>query len=335
MIPMKGHQSARKGDAVKAVVQRAFGLAGGLELSDVDKPTVPDDGVLVRVRASSVNPAEWYAVMGRPYVARPAMGLRTPKQAVPGADFAGTVEAVGGAVTGLRPGDALFGGSSGGCFAEYVCVRATVAPKPANLTFEQAAAVPTAAFTALQGLRDKGRIQPGQKVLVNGASGGVGTFAVQLAKAFGAEVTGVCSTSKVELVRSLGADHVIDYTDKGFAGGDRKFDLVIDIGGDNPVSRLRRTLKPRGRLVIVGGEGDRWTGVHRQLWASLMSLFVRQKLGTFIVKENARDLQFLNELIEAGKVKPVIDRTYPLDAAPDAVRYFESGRATGRIALVV
>jgi NADPH:quinone reductase-like Zn-dependent oxidoreductase len=289
----------------------------------------------VRVRAASVNPADWYAMTGTPWVARAQMGLRRPRTGRLGVDLAGEVTDVGAGVTRFSPGDEVFG-TGDGTLAELVAVaEGTLAGKPARLSFEQAAAVPVAALTALQGLRDKGRLQPGQRVLVNGASGGVGTFAVQLAKAFGAEVTGVCSGPKADLVRSLGADHVIDYTDKGFAGGDRKFDLVIDIGGDNPVSRLRRTLKPRGRLVIVGGEGDRWTGVHRQLWASLMSLFVRQKLGTFIVKENARDLQFLNELIEAGKVKPVIDRTYPLGAAPDAVRYFESGRATGRIALVV
>jgi len=199
---------------VKAAVYHRFGSPDVLELQDVAQPALTDDGVMVRVRASSVNPAEWFAVMGRPYIARPAMGLRRPKQTVPGADFAGTVAAVGSAVTDLRPGDEVFGGASSGAFAEYVCVRQTVVVKPASLTFEQAAAVPTAAVTALQGLRDHGRLRPGHRVLINGASGGVGSFAVQLAKAFGAEVTGVCSTHNVELVRSLGADHVVDYTQR-------------------------------------------------------------------------------------------------------------------------
>jgi NADPH:quinone reductase-like Zn-dependent oxidoreductase len=337
MIPMKGHQSARKGDAVKAVVQRAFGVAGGLELSDVDKPTVPDDGVLVRVRASSVNPAEWYAVMGRPYVARPAMGLRTPKQAVPGADFAGTVEAVGGAVTGLRPGDAVFGGSNGGCFAEYVCVRATVAPKPANLTFEQAAAVPTAAVTALQGLRDKGRIQPGQKVLVNGASGGVGTFAVQLAKAFGAEVTGVCSTSKVELVRSLGADHVIDYTREDFTRGGQRYDLLLDIAGSRSWPQYRRVLDRNATLVLIGGpKTNRWMGpLGHVAGVRLRSMAASQRVVFFVAKFNRPDFAVLGELLEAGTVTPVIDRTYALGDLAEALRYLGEGHARGKVVITV
>ena len=320
---------------MKAIVQDAYGSADVLRLGEIERPEAADHEVLLRVVAADVDRGAWHLMTGVPYVMRMGTGLRAPKAPVPGSNVAGRVEIVGKAVTRFQPGDEVHG-TCKGAFAEYACAREDrLAPKPAHLRFEQAAVVPHGGFAALQALRDHGKVQPDQQVLVVGASGAVGTFAVQLAKAFGAEVTGVCSGPKADLVRSLGADHVIDYTDKGFAGGDRTFDLVIDIGGDNPVSRLRRTLKPRGRLVIVGGEGDRWTGVHRQLWASLMSLFVRQKLGTFIVKENARDLQFLNELIEAGKVKPVIDRTYPLGAAPDAVRYFESGRATGRIALVV
>ena len=321
---------------MKAIVQDRYGSADVLDFRDVARPEVGPADVLVKVVAAGVDLGAWHFMTGQPYLMRIlGFGLRAPRTRVPGTNVAGRVEAVGRDVAGFQPGEQVYG-TCRGAYAEYARVRQDkLAPIPTGLSFEQAAVTPYACFAALQALRDHGKVQPGQQVLVVGASGAVGTFAVQLAKAFGAEVTGVCSGPKADLVRSLGADHVIDYTDKGFAGGDRKFDLVIDIGGDNPVSRLRRTLTPRGRLVIVGGEGDRWTGVHRQLWASLMSLFVRQKLGTFIVKENARDLQFLNELIEAGKVKPVIDRTYPLGAAPDAVRYFESGRATGRIALVV
>ena len=239
---------------MRALVHHKYGTLDVLELRDVDKPALTDDGVLVRVHASSVNPAEWYAVTGRPYVARPTMGLRGPKDAVPGADFAGTVEAVGSAVTGLRPGDAVFGGTSSGAFAEYVCVReAAVAAKPANVTFEQAAVVPTAAVTALQGLRDKGRIRPGQKVLVNGASGGVGTFAVQLAKAFGAEVTGVCSTRNVDLVRSLGADRVIDYARDDFTSDGQRYDLLLDVAGSRSWRECRRVLDDKATLVLVGG----------------------------------------------------------------------------------
>jgi NADPH:quinone reductase-like Zn-dependent oxidoreductase len=246
---------------MKAIAHHRFGLRDGLELREVDTPALTDDGVLVRVRASSVNPAEWFVVTGRPYLARPAMGLRRPKDLVPGADFAGTVEAVGSAVTGLRPGDAVFGGSGSGTLAEYLCVRETVVPKPANLSFEQAAAVPTGAVTALQGLRDKGRIRPGQAVLINGASGGVGTFAVQLAKAFGAEVTGVCSTRNVELVRSLGADHVIDYTREDFTRGGRRYDLLLDVAGSRSWPECRRVLHRDATLVVVGGpKTNRWLG---------------------------------------------------------------------------
>ena len=299
---------------MKAIVQDRYGSADVLDFRDVARPEFGPADVLVKVVAAGVDLGAWHFMTGQPYLMRIlGFGLRAPRTRVPGTNVAGRVEAVGRDVAGFQPGEQVYG-TCRGAYAEYARVRQDkLAPIPTGLSFEQAAVTPYACFAALQALRDHGKVQPDQQVLVVGASGAVGTFAVQLAKAFGAEVTGVCSGPKADLVRSLGADHVIDYTDKGFAGGDRKFDLVIDIGGDNPVSRLRRTLKPRGRLVIVGGEGDRWTGVHRQLWASLMSLFVRQKLGTFIVKENARDLQFLNELIEAGKVKPVIDRTYPLD----------------------
>jgi len=322
---------------MKAVVHHKYGVPGVLELRDVDKPALTDDGVLVRVRASSVNPAEWYAVTGTPYVARTAMGLLRPKHAVPGADFAGTVEAVGSAVTGFRPGDAVFGGSSSGAFAEYVCVRKAVVPKPANLTFEQAAAVPTAAVTALQGLRDKGRIRPGQKVLVNGASGGVGTFAVQLAKAFGAEVTGVCSTRNVDLVRSLGADLVIDYTREDFTRSGQRYDLLLDVAGSRSWPECRRVLDHKATLVLVGGpKANRWIGpLGHVASVRLASLGASQKVVFFVAKFNREDFVVLQELLEAGKVTPVIDRRYALSELPEALRYLGEGHARGKVVISV
>jgi NADPH:quinone reductase-like Zn-dependent oxidoreductase len=322
---------------MKAIVHHRYGAPGVLEPRDVDKPALTDDGVLVRVRASSVNPAEWYAVTGRPYVARPAMGPLRPKHAVPGADFAGTVEAVGSAVTELRPGDAVYGGTSSGAFAEYVCVRKAVVPKPANLTFEQAAAVPTAAVTALQGLRDKGRIRPGQKVLVNGASGGVGTFAVQLAKAFGAEVTGVCSTRNVDLVRSIGADLVIDYTRADFTRSGQRYDLLLDVAGSRSWPEYRRVLKPKATLVLVGGpKANRWIGpLGHVARVRLASLGASQKVVFFVAKFNREDFVVLQELLEAGKVTPVIDRRYALSELPEALRYLGEGHARGKVVISV
>jgi NADPH:quinone reductase-like Zn-dependent oxidoreductase len=322
---------------MKAIAHHKFGLPDGLGLHDVDKPALTDDGVLVRVRASSVNPAEWFTVMGRPYVARPAMGLRRPKDAVSGADFAGTVEAVGGAVTELRPGDAVFGGTSGGVLAECVCVRDTVVPKPANLTSKQAAAVPTAAVTALQGLRDKGRILPGQAVLINGASGGVGTFAVQLAKAFGAEVTGVCSTRNVDLVRSLGADHVVDYTREDFTRGGRRYDLLLDVAGNRSWSECRRVLGRDATLVVVGGpKTNRWLGPLGHVAGILLaSRGASQRVVFFVAKFNRQDFLVLSELLEAGKVTPVIDRQYPLSELPEALGYLGKGHARGKVVITV
>jgi NADPH:quinone reductase-like Zn-dependent oxidoreductase len=322
---------------MKAMVCHRYGVPDGLELRDVDKPALTDDGVLVRVRASSVNPAEWYAVSGRPYVVRPTMGLRRPKQAIPGADFAGTVEAVGAAVTGLRPGDDVFGGVSGGAFAEYVCVREAVAPKPAGMTFEQAAAVPTAGLTALQGLRDHGRLQPGQRVLVNGASGGVGTFAVQVAKAFGAEVTGVCSTRNVDLVRSLGADHVVDYTRDDFTRGGERYDLLLDVAGSRSWADCRRVLKPKGTLVLIGGpKANRWLGpLGHLLGTTLRSLGASQKATFFVAKLSREDFVVLGELFEAGKVTPVVDRRHPLRDLPEALRYLGEGHAHGKVVISV
>ena len=323
---------------MRAIVHNAYGSPDVLELQEIEQPDLTDDGVLVRVRATSVNPAEWYGLTGRPYVARAQSGLRKPKSNRLGVDFAGTVEAVGKDVTQFRPGDEVFGGRSG-AFAEYVCVpedRAVV-PKPANVTFEQAAGVGVAGLTALQGLRDKGQIQPGQQVLINGASGGVGTFAVQIAKAFGAEVTGVCSTRNVDLVRSLGADHVIDYTQQDFADGATRYDLILDIGGNSSLSRLRRALTPHGTLVIAGGEeGGRWIGGNdRQLRALALSPFVGQRLTTFVSKEHYTGLERLTEFIEDGQLVPVIEQTYPLSDMPKAMRHLQSGRARGKLVIAV
>ena len=279
-----------------------------------------------------------HVMTGLPYPIRLAgYGLRAPKNPVIGSDVAGVVEAVGKNVTRFQPGDEVFGIGKGS-YAEYVCAREDkLAPKPANLTFEQAAVISISGLTALQGLRDHGRVEPGQKVLVIGASGGVGTYAVQLAKAFGAHVTGVCSTTKVEMVRSIGADHVIDYTREDFADGEQRYDLILDIGGNSSLARLRRALTPKGTLVITGGETDgRWLGgTDRQLRALALSPFVSQKLGTFVARENYEDMIVLKELVEAGKVAPVIDRTYQLSEVPEAIRYLEEGRAKGKVVITV
>jgi NADPH:quinone reductase-like Zn-dependent oxidoreductase len=307
-------------------------------LAEIDRPTIGDDEVLVRVHAASVDRGTWHIMSGLPYPIRLAgFGLRRPKYANPGRNLAGTVEAVGADVTGFAPGDEVFGMSTS-TFAEYAVARpAKLALKPANLSFDQAATVPISGGTALQAVRDHGRVQAGEKVLIIGASGGVGTFAVQIAKAFGAEVTGVCSTSKVDMVRSLGADHVIDYTGKDFAAGGPRFDVILDIGGNAPLSRLRRALTTRGRLVIVGGETDGRLlgGSDRQIRAKLLSPFIRQQLGTFIASENAADLIALRDLIEAGKLAPAIDRTYPLAEAAAAIRCMLDGKARGKLVISV
>jgi NADPH:quinone reductase-like Zn-dependent oxidoreductase len=310
-----------------------------LEVREIDKPVPEDNQVLVRVRAAGVDPGVWHLMTGLPYLVRVmGYGLRKPKVGIRGQDVAGRVEAVGTNVTRFRPGEEVFG-IGDGSFAEYVCGRAgKLAPKPANLTFEQAAAVPISGLTALQALRDRGKVQPGQTVLINGAGGGVGSFAVQLAKAFGAEVTGVCSTTKVDLVRSIGADEVIDYTREDFADEARHWDLIVDTAGRRSLSQLRRALAPRGTLVIVGGEGGgRWLGGFDRmiLRAPAMSAFSRQRLRPLVSKERSEDLLVLKELIEAGKVTPVIDRTYPLGEAPEAIRYLEAGHARGKIVITV
>jgi NADPH:quinone reductase-like Zn-dependent oxidoreductase len=323
---------------MKAIAQRAYGTADVLELRDVDKPEIGDDEVLVRVRAAGVDRGVVHVMTGLPYPIRLAgYGLRAPKNPVLGMDVAGVVEAVGKDVTRFGLGDEVFGIGKG-AFAEYTrAPESKLALKPANLTFEPAAVVAISGSTALQGLRDHGRVQAGQKVLIIGASGGVGTYAVQLARAFGAEVTGVCSTTKVDMVRALGAEHVIDYTRDDFADGERRYDVILDIGGNASLSRLRRALVPKGTLVIAGGETDgRWLGgSDRQLRALVLSRFVGQKLTTFVCRENHEDMIVLKELIEAGKVTPVIDRTYPLSDVPEAIRYLEHGHARGKVVVTV
>jgi NADPH:quinone reductase-like Zn-dependent oxidoreductase len=324
---------------MKAVVQGTYGSPEMLELREIDKPVVRDDEVLVQVHAAGVDPGVWHLMTGLPYLVRVmGYGLRKPKVGIRGQDVAGRVEAVGTKVTQVQPGEEVFG-ICDGSFAEYACARpGKLAPKPANLTFEQAGAVPISGLTALQALRDRGNVQPGQTVLIIGAAGGVGTFAVQLAKAFGAEVTGVCSTTKLDLVRSIGADEVIDYTREDFADGARRWDLIVDTAGRRSLSQLRRALTRRGTLVIVGGEGGgRWLGGFDRmiLRAPAMSAFSRQRLRSLVSKERREDLLVLKGLIEAGKVTPAIDRTYSLSEVPEAIRYLEAGHARGKIVIRV
>jgi NADPH:quinone reductase-like Zn-dependent oxidoreductase len=323
---------------VKAIVQDRYGSPDVLQLREIDPPVIGEDEVLVRVRAAGVDQGVWHLMAGLPYLMRIAgVGLRAPKNPVRGVDLAGRVEAVGQNVTGFQPGDDVFG-TCRGSFAEYACARADrLVRKPASLSFEQAAAVPVSGCTALQAIRDRGKVRPGQRVLIIGAGGGVGTFTVQLAKAFGAEVTGVCSTSKTDLVRSIGADHVIDYTREDFADGRNRYDVILDIAGNRSLSQLRGALAPNGTLVIVGGEGGgRWFGgIDRQLRALVLSPFVGQKLGTWIATQPKEDLETLRELLEAGKITPVVDRTFPLSEAPEAIRYLRDGRAHGKVVITL
>lgn len=319
---------------VRAITRDRYGAPDVLELRSVPMPEVAYDEVLLRTRAAALNPADSHATRGVPYIARlMGYGLRRPKHPVAGTDVAGRVEAVGENVTGLKPGAQVFGWSTG-AFAEYVAVpQRLLAVKPANLTFEQAAAVPTAASAALQALQ-RGRLQPGQHVLVVGASGGVGTFAVQLAKAFGAEVTGVTSTRNVDLVRSTGADHILDYTHEDFTSNGRRYDLILDLVGNRPLSAVRRGLKPQGTLVVVGGQNARsLTGMGRFAKAALMSPFVSQSLRPLFATQKSEDLAVLKTLLEGGKVLPVIDRHYSLGDAADALRYVESGHARGKVVI--
>ncbi len=323
---------------MRAIVRTTYGSPDVLELQEIDKPDLTDDEVLVRVRASSVNPADWHLLTGTPLLVRMGGGLRKPKRQRLGVDFAGTVEAVGKSVTRFQPGDGVFGARDG-AFAEYVSVREdrAVVHKPANVTFEQAAAVPVAAISALQGLRDKGRVQAGQKVLINGASGGVGTFAVQVAKSFGAEVTGVCSTRNVDLVRSLGADRVIDYTQDDFTERDQRYDLMLDVAGGRSWSDCKRVLNPQANVVIVGGpKGNRLIGPMSHLVKARLAAFrSSQKVHFFLAKLNKTDLVVLRELLESGKVTPVIDRRHELSEVADAFRYLGEGHAQGKIVITV
>jgi NADPH:quinone reductase-like Zn-dependent oxidoreductase len=331
--------SANGGEtAMRAIVQDTYGSTDVLGLDEISRPEIGDDEVLVRVRAAGVDPGVWHLMTGLPYLVRVAgFGIRAPKTRVRGSDVAGTVEAVGADVTRFQPGDEVFG-TCDGAFAEYASAgEERLALKPDTLTFEQAAAIATSGFTALQGLRDRGEVEPGQKVLVVGASGGVGTSAVQIAKALGAEVTGVCSTRNVDMVRSIGADHVIDYTRQEFADGTQSYDVILDTAGNRPLSLLRRALARRGTLVIVGAEGGgRWIGaVGRTFKALLLSPLVSQRLRAFISKESSDDLDVLRQFVEAGQLTPVIDRTYPLNETADAVAYIAEGHARGKVVVTV
>lgn len=323
---------------MQAIVYRCYGPPSVLKVEDIAKPVPADNEILVKVQAAAANPLDWHYMRGEPYVMRLSAGFGAPHDARVGVDFAGTVEAVGGGVTRYKPGDAVFGGRSG-AFAEYITIREDrgVAIKPANVTFEQAAAVPVAAISALQGLRDKGQLNWGQKVLINGASGGVGTFAVQIAKSMGAEVTGVCSTRNVELVRSLGADHVIDYTREDFTTSGQRYDVILDNVGNRSFSDYRRVLRPSGRLVMVGGPSDDpWLGpLAGPIKAFFVSPFVSQDFIFFMSELNRNDLEFLADLMTSGKVTPVIDRRYPLSEVPAAIEYLEAGRARGKVIISI
>ena len=325
---------------MKAIVQDEYGSVPEevLRLVEIDRPTIGDDEVLVRVRGASVDRGTWHLMTGLPKLMRiMGFGFRRPKASNPGRCLAGTVEEVGQNVTEFTPGDEIYG-TCDGSFAEYAVAQVgLLARKPATLSFEQTATVPVSGVTALQALRDRAQVKPGEKVLIVGSSGGVGTFAVQIAKAFSAEVTGVCSTAKMDLVRALGADHVVDYTRDDFADSEKRYDAILDIGGNSQLSHLRRVLTPGGRLIIVGGETDgQWLGgFDRQLRAIMLSPLVRQRLGILAAKENASDLLVLRELLDSGKVTPTIDQTFPIGEVAAAIRHFQEGNSQGKIVIVV
>jgi NADPH:quinone reductase-like Zn-dependent oxidoreductase len=325
---------------MKAIAHRCYGTPEVLKLEDMEKPNPADDQLLIKVHAASINPLEWHYTRGTPYVMRFSTGLGAPENPRLGVDYAGTVEAVGKNVSRFKPGDEVFGGRTG-ALGEYVTVgeNKAVTLKPTNMTFEQAASVPIAAVTALQALRDVGKIQAGQKVLINGASGGVGTFAVQIAKAFGAEVTGVCSTKNLELVRSLGADHVVDYTKEDFTQGTERYDLIVDNVGTRALLDMRRALTPNGTFVLIGGGGPdagNWIGpLAGPIKAYFLSKFVSQKFEMMLAELNQKDLAVLGDLMQSGKVKPVIDRTYKLSETGEAMRYLEAGHARGKVVITL
>ncbi len=319
---------------MKAFVKHRYGAPDVLRLEEVERPAPTEEQVLVRVHATAINAHDWHMVRGKPYIARLSEGLRRPKDPSIGLDIAGVVEAVGSAVSHVRPGDRVFG-SRYGAFAEYVAGRNMIA-MPASATFEQAAAVPTAGYTALQGLRDKGGLQAGEHVLINGAGGGVGTMAIQIAKALGAEVTAVTSTRNAELVGAIGADHVIDYTATDPMRTTDRYDLVLDIGGNHPLGRLTRILAPGGRVVLVGPGAGQWAGpIVRVVAAVLRTRFGKHPIRAFIADPNREDLAYLGELMEAGKLNPVIERTYPFERIPEAVAHVESGRAQGKVVVTI
>ena len=332
------NNSKPRGVNMRAIVQDAYGSSDVLRLAEIDRPEIAANEVLVDVAAAGMDRGTWHLMAGKPYLMRViGFGFRRPKNKVPGLDVGGTVVVVGSEVTRFQPGDEVYG-MSRGAFAEYAAVREDkLAHKPANLSFEQAAVVPISGGTAIQALRDSGRVQAGQKVLIIGASGGVGSYAVQLAKAFGAEVTGVAGPAKVDLLRSIGADHALDYTQDDYLDGSKKYDLVLDIGGNNHLSRLRRALTSRGTLVIVGGEegGSLTGGFGRQIRALVVSMFVSQRLTMLASKERYTDLEALRPFLESGQVTPVIDRTYSLPEVPDAMRRLEAGLARGKIAISI
>jgi len=323
---------------MKAIVSRCYGPPDALKLEDVEKPTPADDQILVKVHAAAVNPLDFHYMRGTPYIMRMDSGIGTPKNARLGVDFAGTVEAVGKNVTRFHPGDEVFGGRNG-AFGEYVAVREdrNIVLKPANITFEQAASVPIAAITALQALRDKGKIQAGQKVLINGASGGVGTFAVQIAKSFGAEVTAVCSTKNLDMVRKIGADHVVDYTKDDVTQGEQHYDLIVDTVETHSLADYKRVMNPKAIYVMVGGSNDKWmVGLIGTLaYAKILSSSVGQQFSMMLAELNPDDLKIIGDLMQTGKVTPVIDRTYSLNEVPEALRYLEQGHARGKVVISV
>ena len=328
--------TAAQGGTMKAIVYCEYGSPDVLKLETIAKPTPTDAQVLVKVRATSVNPYDWHFMRGEPRIMRMEFGLRKPKGMRIGVDFSGVVEAVGKSVTQFKPGDEVFGGRTG-AFAEYVVIAEQfLIPKPQNISFEQAGAVQIAGLTALQGLRDSGKVQAGQKVLINGASGGVGTFAVQIAKTLGAHVTGVCSTRNVEMVRSLGADHVVDYTKEDFTRAAERYDVILDLVGNHGLLAVRRALTPDGKYVMIGGPAGRWIApMDTVIRAFMLSPFVKQEMGFMMSKLNRDDLMLLRDLMAAGKVTPVIDKTYPLSQTRDAVAYQETGRARGKVVITI